>query len=97
MFSKLGDPAGSTVTVFLDGVGVAAEPNETVAAVLTRQPLVYSRTTGISGAPRAPYCMMGVCFDCLAVVDGALVQTCLTPVRDGMDICRQHGHRKVTK
>ena len=29
-----------------------------------------TRTTPVSGAPRLPYCMMGVCFDCLVTVDG---------------------------
>ena len=39
---------------------------------------------------------MGACFDCLAVVDGvAGVQTCLTPVRDGMRIERQDGARAL--
>jgi hypothetical protein len=38
--------------------------------------------------------MMGACFDCLAVVDGRpSVQTCMTPVRDGMRIERQDGAR----
>lgn len=41
--------------------------------------------------------MMGVCFDCLAVVDGvSSVQTCLTPVREGMRIERQQGRPDVT-
>ncbi len=36
--------------------------------------------------------MMGVCFDCLAVVDGvSSAQTCLVPVRDGIRIERQQG------
>ena len=40
--------------------------------------------------------MMGVCFDCLAVVDGVQsTQTCLTTVSDGMRIERQTGRREV--
>jgi hypothetical protein len=58
--------------------------------------ILTTRTTAVSGAPRGPYCMMGACFDCLAVVDGvAGVQTCLTPVRDGMRIERQDGARTL--
>jgi len=97
MFHKLSD-AALTVTIQIDGVPVSAEAGETVAAVLLRQPQIWSRTTPISGARRAPYCMMGVCFDCLAEVDGARsVQTCLTIVRDGMTVRRQLGRRSIAR
>lgn len=86
-----------TLTVFVDGEPVSAVPDESVAAVLLRQGPVWSRSTPISGARRAPYCMMGVCFDCLAIVDGvSSVQTCLARVRDGMRIERQMGRPDVT-
>lgn len=95
MFKKLYDPPGEAVRVFIDGVPVTAEANDTVATILLRQPALWARTTPVSETRRAPYCMMGVCFDCLAMVDGALVQTCLVPVRGGMHIDRQHGRRRV--
>jgi predicted molibdopterin-dependent oxidoreductase YjgC len=35
---------------------------------------------------------MGVCFDCLVVVDGVPnTRACVTWVREGMDVCRQDG------
>ena len=47
-----------------------------------------------SGEPRAPYCMMGVCFECLLVIDGEPSQQgCLVQVRPGMRIARQEGAR----
>jgi hypothetical protein len=96
MFRKLHDLQGETLTVYIDGVPAAAEANESVAAVLLRQATVWSRTTPISETRRAPYCMMGVCFDCLATVDGVpSVQTCLAPVRNDMRIDRQFGRPKV--
>jgi D-hydroxyproline dehydrogenase subunit gamma len=92
MFRKLPDPSTKIVTLSIDGAAVQAAEGETIAAVLLRQQARWVRTTPISEAPRAPYCMMGVCFDCLAIVDGvASVQTCLTPVRDGMAVERQRG------
>ena len=36
------------------------------------------------GSPRAAFCMMGVCQQCLVRVDGRLAQACLVPVRAGM-------------
>lgn len=97
MFHKLHDPHGKVITVYIDGTPAKAEVNESVAAVLLRQAPLWSRTTPVSEGRRAPYCMMGVCFDCLATVDGVpSVQTCLTPVRDGMRIDRQLGRRSAS-
>ena len=97
MFRKLDQDTGSSLTVHVDGHPVIAIAGESVAAVLLRQAPFWARTTPVSGARRAPYCMMGVCFDCLAVVDGvSSVQTCLAPVREGMRIERQQGRPDVT-
>jgi predicted molibdopterin-dependent oxidoreductase YjgC len=39
---------------------------------------------------------MGVCFDCLVEVDGvASVQSCQTPVHEGMRVRRQQGCREL--
>jgi D-hydroxyproline dehydrogenase subunit gamma len=97
MFRKLHEPLQNAVTLYIDGTPVKAEPGETVAAVLMRQSPPWTRTTPVTEQKRAPYCMMGVCFDCLACVDGeASVQTCLTVVRDGMRVERQLGKRSLT-
>jgi D-hydroxyproline dehydrogenase subunit gamma len=95
MFRKLNDLPEDAVIVYIDGEPVAANANESVASILLRQSAIWSRTTPVSETRRAPYCMMGVCFDCLAMVDGVLIQTCLAPVHDGMHIDRQHGRRRV--
>lgn len=96
MFRKLHEPDPQRVTVHIDGVPTLAEPGESVAAVLLRQSEDWSRLTPVSGSRRAPYCMMGVCFDCLAEIDGvASVQTCLKPVCEGMKIKRQRGKRRI--
>src|SRR5579859_2611401 len=97
MFHKLHDPGADAVTIYIDGAAVVAEAGESVAAVLLRQPEAWNRTTPVSGSPRAPYCLMGVCFECLAEVDGvASVQTCLTPVKAGMRVVRQQGRRVLS-
>jgi hypothetical protein len=89
MFRKLRKSSAS-IRLLVDGVTVEAEPGETVAAVLLRTSPFYARRTPISGEPRAPYCMMGVCFDCLAVVDDKpSTQTCLTIVSEGMRVERE--------
>jgi len=54
------------------------------------------RATVVEGRERAPYCMMGVCFDCLAEIDGvANRQSCMIEVRSGMQISRQMRARMI--
>lgn len=96
MFHRLPDAAPDTVSVVIDGEPATAQAGESVAAVLLRQREAWSRLTPVSESRRAPYCMMGVCFECLAEVDGtASTQTCLVPVREGMVINRQRGSRSL--
>lgn len=82
---------GPRVTVRVDGRPVTAHVGETVAAVLLAEGSAATRATE-SGAPRGVFCGMGVCFDCLIVIDGVPnTRACMTWVRDGMDIRRQDG------
>ena len=84
------------LTIWFEGQPLPAAEGESIAAAMLAAGIHVTRSTAISGAPRGPYCMMGACFDCLAVVDGrAGVQTCMTPVRDGMQVARQHGARTI--
>ena len=47
-------------------------------------------------SPRGPFCMMGVCFDCLVEVDGVPnVQGCMTLVSDGMQVRKMHGKARL--
>lgn len=65
---------------------------DTVAAALLAGGHWRFRTTPVSGAARGPFCMMGICFDCLVEIDGvANRQACMVEVRDGMRIKRQQG------
>jgi D-hydroxyproline dehydrogenase subunit gamma len=82
---------GARLSLTLDGRTVNAYEGETVAAVLLAEGHIATRTTR-SGSPRGVYCGMGVCFDCLVVVDGVPnTRACVTWVREGMDVARQDG------
>ena len=95
MFRRLHEGA-ATVLLTIDGKVVAAREGETVAAAMLAAGVDHCRTTPVSGAPRAPYCMMGVCFDCLVTVDGVgNRQGCLVRVREGMAIATQRGKREL--
>lgn len=96
MFRRLPDSTRREVSITVDGQAVTAREGDSVAAALLGAGTVACRTTPVTGAPRAPYCMMGVCFDCLVTVDGIPnVQGCMTRVRDGMRIEMQLGKRRV--
>jgi predicted molibdopterin-dependent oxidoreductase YjgC len=90
------DDHGAPVAVSIDGRPHAARRGDTVAATLLAAGLDACRTTPVGGVPRGPYCMMGVCFDCLVVIDGQPNrQGCMILVEDGMRIERQQGARSV--
>ena len=40
------------------------------------------------GSPRAAFCLMGTCQQCLVRVDGRLAQACLVAVRAGLVVTR---------
>ncbi len=99
-----GDPAsgepvwGETVTIHLDGEPVRAPRGDTLAAVLLARGTAGTSVTGtsaVTGAPRAPYCMIGSCFECLVEIDGlGQRQACLVAVREGLRMRYARGLRK---
>jgi predicted molibdopterin-dependent oxidoreductase YjgC len=82
---------GPALTLTLDGAKVTAYEGETLAALLLAEGHIATRTTP-AGEPRGVFCGMGVCFDCLVVVDGVPnTRACMTAVREGMEVRRQDG------
>ena len=78
------------------GHAVEARLGDSVAAVLLVAGALPTRVSPVSGEPRAPYCMMGVCFDCLVTIDGVgNRQSCLVPVAQGMVIETQKARREA--
>lgn len=97
MFKRVSDdPESVAVGIFFDDEPIAARAGDSVAAALLSAGVTHLRTTPVTGAPRAPYCMMGVCFDCLVNIDGqGNCQACLVTVSEGMRITRQIGKREA--
>ncbi len=90
------DPARERLRLSFEGRAIDATPGDSVAAALLAAGVGATRETPVSGAPRAPFCMMGACFECLVEIDGEEnVQACMTPVRDGMAVRRQRGARRL--
>jgi predicted molibdopterin-dependent oxidoreductase YjgC len=91
MFKTLGhpDPRAPRAVVRFEGREIEAREGDNLAAVLLGAGEVVLRHSPVSDAPRGPFCMMGVCFECLVELDGLPgQQACTTSVRDGMDVRR---------
>jgi predicted molibdopterin-dependent oxidoreductase YjgC len=89
MFRLLGD-ADDQVVVVLDGVEAKVPAGVSVAAALLYLDRIPMRLSVVKAAPRAPFCMMGICFECLIEIDGVVDQrACQLQVRAGMRLNRQ--------
>jgi hypothetical protein len=94
MFRKRPDSSGPTVAVTVEGTDIRMPEGVSAAAAMLLAGLASTRETPVTGSPRAPYCLMGICFDCLAEIDGVPNrQSCMVAVRPGMAIRRQRGKR----
>ena len=95
MFRRI-EPPAAVVRFSYEDREIVARPGDSVAAALLLAGETELRNNPVSGAPRAPYCMMGVCFECLVEIDGVgNRQACLTPAAAGMRVRRQRGARGV--
>ena len=63
---------------------------DTIAAALLAAGIHSTRISQPGEQQRAPYCMMGSCFECRVEVNGeSHVQSCVRLLEDGMKIRRQ--------
>lgn len=96
MFRRVSDPGSEEITLSIDGAPATARAGDSVAAALLAAGHPQCRTTPVSDAPRAPYCLMGVCFECLVEIDGVgNRQACMVRVAPGMRIATQQGRREA--
>ena len=88
--------SAESIVVYVDGEPVHVSPYDTAASAALKAGLGYTRTAPVTAEKRAPYCMMGVCFECLMVIDGmASRQACMVRVTPGMRIERQSAVRTL--
>ena len=94
--AQAGACAAATVAVTLNGRPLQVPMGSSVAAALLAAGVKRFRNSPVSGEARAPYCMMGVCFECLLEIDGVPNrQGCLVPLQAGMAIRTQDGMRDL--
>ncbi|MGO4123802.1 (2Fe-2S)-binding protein [Inquilinus sp. YAF38] len=87
-FSRIAAAAEpATLEIEIDSRRLPVPAGASVAAALLLHGRQAVHRAAVSGLPRGPYCMMGVCFDCLVEIDGRPgQQACLAEVRPGMRI-----------
>jgi D-hydroxyproline dehydrogenase subunit gamma len=83
----------AAVSIVVNGVPVPAYEGESImTAVMASGRLSFTRSR--FGRPRGPFCNMGVCFDCLVLIEDTMrpeakptrVRSCLATVREGLSI-----------
>lgn len=71
---------------------ILAYAGETIGAALMAAGITSLRSTRKHNKPRGIFCGIGICFDCLVIVDGQPDQrACLTPAQPGMVVRIQIG------
>jgi aerobic-type carbon monoxide dehydrogenase small subunit (CoxS/CutS family) len=75
-----------------DGESISAVGGQSVAAALLAANQRALRKTRFNNNERGVFCGIGVCFDCLVVIDGITNQrACLIEARPGMKVQTQVG------
>ncbi|MCG7207439.1 (2Fe-2S)-binding protein [Streptomyces arenae] len=78
-----------SISMSFEGLEIPAVPGQSVAAALLESGIRSWRKTRHHQQPRGLFCGIGVCYDCLITIDGALNQrACLAPAADGMVLSR---------
>ena len=84
--SHQGVSRGQPVTIYFDGKPVSAFDGESVAAALLSAGIRRLRGSPRDGTPRGLFCGMGICQECVVVLGGRTVPSCVLPVHDGMRV-----------
>ena len=96
MFQRVDETDQPQVSFEFEGRKIVGRSGDTVAAALLAANQTIARNTPKEGMPRAPYCMMGVCFDCLMVIDGQTNRQACQTIHPRWDEGVAPGWRAVT-
>lgn len=76
--------ASASIAITIDGTRIDGVAGQTIAGVLLGSGQLSWRTTSVAGRPRGLFCGIGVCFDCIAIVNGERdVRICQRRASDG--------------
>lgn len=95
MLPPSGDPIrplpADAVALTFDGAEFRGTRGQTIAGVLLGSGVLSWRVTSGGGKPRGVFCGIGVCFDCVVVVNGQRdVRACQRRAADADIVTTQH-------
>jgi len=92
MFRRVDETSVDTLKLRIEDREYEVPVGISVAAAVLLCGFNKVRNTPVTDSPRLPYCMMGICFDCLMTIDGIPnQQACQLEVRENMAIEIQRG------
>lgn len=75
------------VTFSFNGLEVECEEGQSLAAALLHADKRELRSTRFGHEPRSVFCGIGICYDCVVVINGVGNQrSCLIEARNGMTV-----------
>jgi aerobic-type carbon monoxide dehydrogenase small subunit (CoxS/CutS family) len=75
------------ITFTFNGRDVSCESGQSIAAALIADGNRELRSTRFGDKPRSIFCGIGVCFDCVVVIDGVANQrSCVIAAKQGMKV-----------
>ena len=88
---------GTKIKFYFEGQPVEGYEGEPIAAALHAVGIKVLRHSVKLDRPRGFFCAVGKCSSCLMEVDGVPnVFSCITPIREGMQVRRQKGRGRIS-
>lgn len=80
----------AAIEISLDGESAAGVAGQSIAGVILASGRLAWRRTSEAGSPRGLFCGIGVCFDCIVIVNGERdVRACQRRAADGDTVTSQ--------
>ena len=76
----------ASVDFYFDGRLVTGRPGQSVAIALWDAGIRALRHSPVDGAPRGMFCAIGVCQECVVMIDGVRRPSCTTLVQSGLRV-----------
>lgn len=87
---------GKKVTFLYEGKELSGFEGEPIAAALHAAGIKMLRRSPHKNRARGFFCAIGRCASCIMEVDGQVnTMTCITPLKEGMNVKMQKGHGEI--
>jgi D-hydroxyproline dehydrogenase subunit gamma len=77
---------GASIDFYFDGRAVTGRVGQSVAIALWDAGIRTLRRSPVDGAPRGMFCAIGVCQECVVLIDDARRPACTTLVQTGLRV-----------